>query len=239
MVGFFRPGFLALMMAGLASLAVMPAYAQNAACPQPAQPAILQVELGISEPKVDHTLSRRDLKRFDIAVASPYAGLPEHNVHVNGLMRGAITLETTSTLAWQRTRRDDSNCFWYNKAHVMIKLYPTIYLAKEIPESSCLYREVLNHERQHFAVDSQIAREYQATIRNELSRFLQQSTAIGPYASSQNQQAQDFLKKRFEQALAPIYEQLKVERIKRQAAVDTREEYERVAHLCPSERGLM
>jgi len=215
----------------------VPAWAQNAACNVAPQVPDISVDLNVTQPGIDHSLVRQELRRFDINTVSPYG--PGAMVHVNGLMRGAISLETQSALAWQHLSNGENNCFWFNNVKIVLRLNPTIYLAREIPENTCLYREVLQHEYKHFNTDVQLAQDYRATLKSELTSFVTRMGVLGPYPMQMQASAQGELGRRLEQAISAVNERMKAERMRRQALIDTREEYERVAASCPADRSLM
>jgi hypothetical protein len=194
------------------------------------QEPALRVEVKVDEPKIDHSLARARLKTFDIATASPYGNGAD--VHVNGLMRGAITLQTNMTLAWQGTRDGSINCFWYNRVNLDITLKPTIYVAKEIIKDTCMYREVLNHEYKHYDVDYALARDYQVIFQDEVERFLKGNGIVGPVTATQKTAAQKELANRLERTIQAVNDRMKADRIKRQSLIDTRAEYERVVKSC-------
>lgn len=212
-------------------------HSASAQCLIPQQAPTMRVEINASEPLIDHNRPRQSLKQFEIASVSPYGR--GQMVHVNGLMRGAISLETQTSVAWQRQENGEENCFWFNEVNVQMKLSPTIYIAREIIKDSCLYQEVLKHEYKHYQVDLSIAQEYQLIFQQELGRFLAQNNLIGPFSSQLKDQPKQQLMKNLETVMHAVNERLKVERIQRQAVVDTREEYERVANACPSDKGMM
>ncbi len=223
--------FLPLLMAAL-----LIAGQAHATCPSaPPQRPRLRVEIQVAPPGIDHTHARDSLKNFEISLASPYA----HGsaVHVNGLMRGAISLESNSTLAWQGLSDGSNNCFWYNDVVLTMKLSPTIYVASEIPKDSCLYREVLAHEYKHYSVDYAVMQDFQVIFQDELDRYLNQIGVSGPFTAAQKDRAQKDMGARLETKIQSLNNRLKAERLKRQAAVDTLSEYERVARACPQQTG--
>lgn len=206
------------------------------ACEPPHAPPTLRVDLRVDPPRLDHTRSRESLRSFQTALESPYA--PGAKVHVNGLMRGSITLETKTGLAWQKTpgrlaREGNKNCFWFDSVTLNMKLSPTIYIAREIPKNTCMYEEVLAHEYRHFAVDQEIAQNYQITFQNMLKRYLERIPFVGPYPDSQKKQAQDALAAQLDAEIKKLHDKMKADRIRQQAKIDTLEEYERVAAACP------
>lgn len=206
-------------------------------CVVPSETPTLHVEIDASHPVIDHTKQRVALKNFDIATISPYGH--EQNVHVNGLMRGSITTETKMGIAWQRLSNGEDNCHWFNTIDLTLKLSPTIFIASEIPETTCLYREVLKHEYTHYKTDLQIAQDYQAVFQQEIANFMRQTGVIGPFPAAMQPQAKQELVRRLEAVVHIVSERMNADRIRRQALIDTREEYERVVRACPGDRGAM
>lgn len=212
--------------------------AQAGQCPAiPPKPTTIHVELYADQPRVDHLHARHELRSFDISTVSPYGN--SQRVHINGLMRGAIALETQSAVAWQHSRATDENCYWFDNITLLLKLNPTIYIAREIPATTCLYREVLAHEHKHYNTDLRVAQDYQNLFRVELQKFVSQMGVIGPFVSSTVPNPKDQMMQRLEQMVSALNDKMKFDRISRQALIDTREEYERVASTCPTERHLM
>ena len=209
---------------------------QNISCTAPDKTAEYRVDLDVARPVIDHTVTRDRLKTFETATVSPYGN--NQNVHVNGLMRGAISTESRMALGWQRTQDNAVNCFWYDNVSLKITLKPIIFIAREIPEGSCSYREVLNHEYRHYETDYKIAEEYQVIFKNELDRFLKTASVVGPYPRGQQEQVQQQLGQRIEQLVKSVNQRLDTDRKNRQALIDTRAEYERVAHACAGRSDL-
>ena len=232
----FRPLIIITLL--YMALGIMGATASYAAtCDQPAQSPSIHIEVEADQPNIDHQRSRIELKQFNIATVSPYG--TEQNVHVNGLMRGAITIETQMAIAWQRSATGGDNCFWYDHIRVNLKLRPVIYIAREIVKDTCLYKEVLRHEYKHYDVDYTTAKDYQIILQNELESFIRQTGVIGPYSQTMGEQAKNELARRLEMKIQSINDRLKFERVKRQSIIDTRQEYERVARACKNEASML
>lgn len=202
-------------------------------CAPPQKPPSIVVHVQARQPVIDHTLTREDLKRFQVATVSPYED--SNNVHVNGIMRGSISVETQSGVAWQYSGSGDDNCFWFDQIEVTLRLSPIIYIAREIPYGSCLYKEVMLHEYKHFETDFKVAKDYQIILDSELGRMTRQIGVIGPFARDAGMRPKQDLLKRLDVTVSGISERMKNDRLRRQALIDTREEYDRVAAACPDD----
>lgn len=206
-------------------------------CMPPEREPTIRVDVIANNPTIDHGRARFELKGFDTATVSPYGA--DQQVHVNGLMRGAITLETQSSIAWQQRKDGEDNCFWFDGINIVLRLNPVIYVAHEIAKDTCLYNEVLNHEMKHFNVDVETAKDYQVLLQDELERFIHQTGIIGPFSSTQREEARNSLTTRLEATVRAINDRMNFERVKRQSVVDTREEYERIARACPTDTSML
>ncbi len=213
------------------------AAAQNTMCgPQKAASA-MSVDLAAQNVTINHVMSRDKLRHFNVDTKSPYTN--ERNIHVNGLMRGTIDLKTNIAIAWQRDRDEGFNCLWYQKIDVTMALDPIIYIAREIPQGSCLYAEVLKHEMKHLEADLKVMSDYQIVLQDRIDWFLKHAQVEGPHHADVLTKARKNMGAKFDQLIKEVHDQLQADRIQRQSAIDTLGEYERVAKTCPGDIGVM
>lgn len=197
------------------------------------------VEIKAHPVAINHVMSRAKLKSFNVDSKSPFKEENPNLIHVNGLMRGTIDLKTNIAIAWQRTMEDDMNCLWYQNVEVTMSLDPIIYIAREIPQGSCLYGEVLKHEMRHLETDMEVMEDYRMILQDRIDWFLKQAEVEGPYRVNVVPQARKNMSYEFDQLIKEVHNQLQGERIRRQSAIDTLEEYNRVAKICPNDIGMM
>ncbi len=107
-----------------------------------------------------------------------------------------------------------------------------VHVASEIPVNSCLHGEVLAHEMRHVAVDEALLREMMPMIRIRLDQVLE---GMAPVRSRSQAQAMAAIRRPLESAMRRIMQEFGRERDRRQAQVDTVEEYERVSRVCNGE----
>ena len=224
-----------------AALAATPAFAQNnepadpalSICPDKPLDTVIHVTLETPEPTINHDKTRDALRDFSVSTKSPYG--ENNSTHVNGLMRGPVELKTNMTIAWQSDGQHQQNCFWYRTINLTLRLKPTIYVAKEIPEGTCYYNAIIEHEMKHVEVDRGLIRDYQNILYDKVEDFVQQNGTIDHSPVGNEEIAQKKLMKNMENVVRDIHGHMRDERIDRQAKIDTLQEYNRVSEQCESE----
>lgn len=109
-----------------------------------------------------------------------------------------------------------------------------VLVARELPEGSCAFGEVAAHEARHVAVDDDAAREYRAVLEDRLTREARSAPAVRLRDPRSVVEAQ---RGRVGQAIRRALDDFNRIRDRRQAEVDTAEEYRRVSGSCGGEIG--
>jgi hypothetical protein len=107
-----------------------------------------------------------------------------------------------------------------------------IYLASELPPGSCIRREVLLHEEKHMREDLYLIQEKRYVIQQVIERAIRD---IGTVNANSPEEAQQELQRRIAPIIDRETQNLMQERTRRQALVDTPQEYERVSKSCNGE----
>jgi len=107
-----------------------------------------------------------------------------------------------------------------------------VFVAKELPQGTCIHREVMQHEMKHVAVDEALLKEFMPVLKRRLETVLSRQ---GSVRAPTQEQAVATLSKPVEAALKDLRQEFMKEREKRQAKVDTLEEYRRVSSSCNGE----
>ncbi len=108
----------------------------------------------------------------------------------------------------------------------------TVYIARELPVGSCIEREVKIHENRHVAVNNGILSEYQARISNELRPSLRN---IGALRVNNPEVGMEAISQRVKPYIDAAIKKMDTERLRRQAQIDTPQEYERASRVCNGE----
>ncbi|WP_043362710.1 hypothetical protein [Belnapia sp. F-4-1] len=146
---------------------------------------------------------------------------------------------TTSRVDWQseiETRyREDAGGVCARPARIVLGLVQSEHLVRiagEIPRGSCLWREVLAHERRHVAVNRRTLRAAAAQARAATEAWALRAEGRDATFDVAMAGLQEGLRQAIEPALAGMREA-------REAAhrrIDSRAEYERLGQVCPSDQ---
>jgi hypothetical protein len=104
-----------------------------------------------------------------------------------------------------------------------------VYIARELPQDSCGFTEVMAHEQKHINVNLQILEEYIPRINNELSAYL---NASGAFRDIDMDYGTKLIQDKMHEIVRTIMTDLAQENQTRQQAVDTPEEYHRISVSC-------
>lgn len=226
-----------------ASFATAPSYIER---PAPAAPSELHRSVAIEcEPQdmtkinviwstdqisYDNSKSMKQLSDMPIDTKSPYAA---HVVtQVGGLMRGGLEVTTNYKISKARYEFYKQNCLWMSEIDIRININPTIYIAREYPKNSCMYKAVLEHEMKHIQVDRDVATQYQSQLRDMASKVAQKVGVVGPKSDIEARRTEKKIKAYFSENMNLILEKMYAERRERQQKVDNIEEYKRVQSQC-------
>ncbi len=103
-----------------------------------------------------------------------------------------------------------------------------VMIASEVPAGGCLFQEVLAHEMRHVAVNRQTLATYAPRVREAASRWAAGAVARGGDA----QMLAGSLRDQLGAAVKPVLDRLNAARRSQQAAIDSPEEYRRLAASC-------
>jgi hypothetical protein len=197
------------------------AAAALAGCPAPEAPAIdvtndvLGVEIMRRTP--------RDMEAL-YSAAVTFA----RRVHPVGLTSSDTNVDTIYTFVAVPAAKGQV-CLWPKRIQVRLETSSQISVMRELGRNSCEWNAVLEHEMRHVEAERSNAWRYAWVIRDKLR---DSAMAYGPFDRADLPQAKARLTASLDNLLAGQTEQMYVARDRAQAAVDTEEEYARVASRC-------
>lgn len=226
----------ALVLPVAASL--LPAAAQTAAAtatvpppPPPCPPHAPQVRVEVedAEPTV---LGGADIDELHARTRQPRTA----RIHHLALTTSRVEWRSEITARYAQAAGDGPVCAVPGEVTlVLVHAEHAVRLAREIPEDGCLWREVMAHERRHVAVNRRSLRAAAAAARAAAEAWALQAEARGPDVEAAVARLQRGLRRAIEPALA----RMRAEREAGHRAIDTQEEYRRLARVCPADQSLL
>ncbi len=181
----------------------------------------------------DFSKTLEELNQIQADTISPYGN---HATTTFGLHEGRLLVSWKTGLGIRKWDALGLGCIYYDKIEVTIELNPVVYVVKEFIPGTCRHRAVLNHEKKHVRVDREIANKYAREIGEALREGVNKMGAVGPYRLEDLQKNQDQMTEYVNSLVRSVQARMLQEQVRRQQAVDTHEEYERVSdeieHKC-------
>jgi hypothetical protein len=107
-----------------------------------------------------------------------------------------------------------------------------VFVARELPEGTCIHAEVLAHEMRHVETDDSLLATYRPRVETRLRSELRRIT---PVRASGEEEAKARIQAVMSQALNGLLRDFGGERSRLQARIDTLAEYKRVSASCNGE----
>jgi len=219
----FCLSFAVFLTAGPMALADTP-------CAMP-KPTEIIVHPSTEEIKYDFSNKLAEIQNVQIDTENPYGN--ESSTTTQGFMKGGIKIKPTIKLNYHGVSRKNI-CMWYETIQIDVEIDPTIVIGSEVAKDKCMKAAVVEHEHKHIRVDREIVNKYAQHTADLIYATLKDAGFLyGPFPFDD---ADTISKAMYEQVFMIIREEnakMKIERAAAQQAVDSLEEYERVAALCP------
>lgn len=184
-----------------------------------------------SEPvEFDFGRSIDNLNHSDVDTVNPYG--THVATDVGGLMSGSIKYESNIQISSVRYPVGNVTCLWVDKVTVDIVIDPIIMIAAEHPEGSCEHNAILEHEYKHVAVDRSVVKDHLQAARQATALAVQKVGVVGPKKSDSANEYKQKMTTYIQDQLKLEMDSMYADRKKRQAAIDTKEEYDRVDGQC-------
>lgn len=201
---------------------------QGPSCPpDPEAPAapVVTVTGDFPGPRIRRDLDARGMDAFDGG-----AVLPGHDRR--GLTRTEWSLDTTVHTRDREVR--GGVCLAVSAVLVRVD-YKTleVLLDRNLPESSCLYREILAHEQEHVQVRADAHMRLKELIRETLASSHKLPTARRPLLAKTSQEARQAAQDAAQALVQAAAKTVADEAAARNARIDSPESYAALAGRCP------
>lgn len=207
----------------------------RAAEPRCSLPAPTKIDIDVRSEKLKYDVSRpmAALQGIDTNTIDPY-GTHNGTSVTQGYMEGGVNVASSASVGTLVYPGKRVGCVWFDTVEVTLTVDPTIVLAKEVNADKCMRSAVLAHEKKHVNVDRRVLNLYAEKLGKNLHAALEkQGFIIGPIPESTIENTAKAMQRHVFKIVEREREKMDAERMKRQQAVDTKEEYDKVSALCP------
>jgi hypothetical protein len=207
---------LSLAMLGVATRA------EAGSCPAARQPASVNVTALLPPPPEDHTTSYHDLSKENLR--------RKLKPTEDAMGVSSSTLGYEFQPSFKGVAHAGQNCFYLSSLNLQFGYSRRlVQIAREVPDQSCMYKEIREHEYKHVAVDNAIVTDNLAMVTSSLKAFV---ASYGPIEAADAEDAGRQFKTALKSALKPtilhLYDLIEAAQDK----VDTDTEYARVDNAC-------
>lgn len=156
----------------------------------------------------------------------------DHEIPV-GLTEAQLKLDSHFEVLINRPSTMDPVCAQISSFELRFGFEDTkVYLASELPQGSCSFQTVLQHEHRHVDMDNYLVRKYGEAFPDMLRQAV---TEIGVIRASSPEAAQAKLRDLVHQYMNDLGASLTQVRQKYQQTIDTKDEYSRISTSCNGE----
>lgn len=231
----YAGGMTRFICLALALLACAPALAEQrgggVTCELP-KPVEISVAPRADKLVYDHSRSMAELQAVETDTISPY-GFDGVSI-TQGFTEGAIGVRSTVTLDAYPVAQGRGACVFYDSIDVEFSITPKITIAREAWRDHCMRKAVVDHELKHVMTDRRIVNKYGRVMGEKLHAALAERGLItGPVRAQDVPAVAEQMRAVAYQILEHEQKRMELERADAQQAVDSRQEYDRVAALCP------
>ena len=171
------------------------------------------------------TYSDLDVKTFN-DVSNP------HNTKlVMGFTLGSISLKSDYKIRYQKIK--DKYCAWIENINITYSLDKLdVYIPNDLKPGTCKHKEVEKHELEHVAIYKETYRNYLAKLKNITNH---KNTNLKPENSilvNDVKDAEEIFKIDIENYLNSFQSELTKSLNKKHKAIDTEENYQKIASRC-------
>lgn len=178
----------------------------------------------------DYRQALSNIQSVQMSTPDPYG---VHSASITqGFMQGQITAEQEITFDYHKIRGQD-HCLYYNEINVKIEIDPKIVIAREIKRDRCMFPAVLDHEMKHVNADRAVVNRAARNMGNRIYKTIKDNGMTRIVQHDNAEKTMQDMANLVLEVIEDEYNAMQLDRHDVQSGIDTREEYDRVAALCP------
>ena len=207
----------------------LPVQAANI-CQDDKSPAI-NIKVTDSQPRFDYSMTQKKMADYAASAHLPAADI--YDLTVNAMSTGRMRIDRSVKFKGQKLP-DKQVCVQVSEVNVHIHVDPVIYIARELHDEGCEFKEYYLHEMKHVEEDRKLVEDYKAIIQRNMDFAFPDSDDynIGPVPAAQTDPSAKSLTENVEGVLNATFDSMMRERQGRQRAIDSTGEYLRLSRVC-------
>lgn len=123
-------------------------------------------------------------------------------------------------------------CGYAQKVDIVLTASPIIHSANDYEYGSCEYREIIKHENEHVQISKDLIRDYQIRVKKDLTERIRDISGHRAIDASKAQELSFAINQATVAVIIEIENELRTEHSRRQAAIDTPENYAEIQSRC-------
>ena len=196
-------------------------------CP-PLRPAQISIVPLPSRPSYDYGRNLAAMQTMAGTQREAFSST-DHEIPV-GLTEAQLKLDSHFEVLINRPSTMDPVCAQISKFELRFGFEDTtVYLASELPQGSCSFQTVLQHEHRHVDMDNYLVQKYADAFPEMLRQAV---TEIGVIRAASPEEAQGKLRDIVHNYMNDLGSNLTQVRQKYQQTIDTKDEYSRISISC-------
>ena len=213
-------GILTLLLALVGS-----ASAARGQCPRLQNVPPLVITLNLVEPKITY---HHDVDLFGLPKLERASERPPPGWTMLGLTKISDSLRTSFKFATVALA-DGRVCVWLTEVNAQLgDPVMNVYVAAEYAPGTCEYKTILDHENTHVRFNLETLRDWMPSVKAALTETAKRRFP----AIFATQPSDDALRERLLENLYSVFDLMNDDMRKRNASIDTPENYKRTAALC-------
>ena len=207
----------------------LPVQAANI-CQDDKSPAI-NIKVTDSQPHFDYSMTQKKMADYAASAHLPAADI--YDLTVNAMSTGSMRIDRSVKFKGQKLP-DKQVCVQVSEVNVHIHVDPVIYIARELHDEGCEFKEYYLHEMKHVEEDRKLVEDYKTIIQRNMDFAFPDPADynIGPVPAAQPDPSAKSLTENVEGVLNATFDSMMRERQGRQRAIDSTGEYLRLSRVC-------
>ncbi|TNE36467.1 MAG: hypothetical protein EP348_06995 [Alphaproteobacteria bacterium] len=187
---------------------------------------MINVEARHARPRIIHQNSSQQIEQ--IATKSGFAKSERH-LHLLGLTNSMIGPRLSITTRMREISKGQL-CLRLNTVNFSFGAHKTdIYIERKYHRSSCAYRTILAHEREHVAINDQVISDFMPVLKNELKAH---ANSILPRLTRNPDTAGKSMVNRLLLEMKPVIDKFRKKREAANDVIDTDQAYANTQKKC-------